>query len=325
MRRKFMTNVVRVHGLGMRVLGTHVLGTQRRCRTKAAFTLVELLVVIAVIGVLISLLLPAVQAAREAARRTSCFNNLKQIGLALHMYHDSLRTLPSGWIALDPASGLPLPDGEPGWAWGAMVLPFLEQANISDRLINYGLPITDPVHQTARTTVLKIYRCPSDPGDDLFDLPSEADPSTILARLATSNYVGCFGHGEVEFCEHQPPGTICRGSGTFFHMVGVRFADIRDGLSQTFLVGERSSRYGYSTWLGVVSGAKEAMERVVGVADHLPNTKGIHLDDFSSQHPAGANFLLGDGSVRLINERMDLRVFQAMGTRAGGEAVELPQ
>lgn len=297
---------------------------QHKQRVPCGFTLVELLVVITVIGILIALLLPAVQAAREAARRTSCFNNLKQVGLALHMYHDALRSLPSGWIAMDAATGLPLPDGEPGWAWGSLVLPYLEQVNLSDRLINYGLPITDPFHQAARGTSLKVYRCPSDPGDDFFDLHQEDDPSVVLARLATGNYVGCFGHGEVELCEGRPPGTICTGEGTFFHMIAVRFGDIRDGLSNTILVGERSSRYGYSTWLGVVSGGEEALERVVGVADHPPNTKGIHLDDFSSQHPAGANFCLADGSVRLINERIDIQVFRAMGTRAGHEPV-VPQ
>ncbi|GIW93936.1 MAG: hypothetical protein KatS3mg110_1977 [Pirellulaceae bacterium] len=288
---------------------------------RAGFTLVELLVVIAIIGLLVALLLPAVQAAREAARRTSCFNNLKQIGLALHMYHDALGSLPSGWIAIDPATRLPWPEGEPGWAWASMVLPFLEQANVSSQLINYGIPIADPVHQAARQTSLKIYRCPSDPGNEFFDLPEEDDPSVVLVRLPAANYVGCFGLQQIHDCEGLPPGTICRGDGTFFHMIGVRFSDIRDGLSNTFLVGERSSLYGYSTWLGVVSGGEEAMARVLGSVDHPPNTKGIHLEDFSSHHPAGANFLLGDGSVRLIDERIDLAVFHALATRAGNEPV----
>ncbi len=286
-----------------------------------AFTLVELLVVIAIIGLLIALLLPAVQAAREAARRTSCFNNLKQIGIALHMYHDALGSLPSGWIATDPASRLPWPEGEPGWAWAAMLLPFTEQVNISNQMINFGFPISDPLHQAARQTSLKIYRCPSDPGNDFFDLPEEGDPSVVLVRLPTANYIGCFGLQKIESCEGLPPGTICQGDGTFFHMKGVQFADIRDGLSNTILIGERSSVFGYSTWMGVVPGGEEAMARVLGVLDHPPNSKGTHLEDFSSQHPAGANFLLGDGSVRLINDQIDLAVFHALATRAGGEPV----
>jgi prepilin-type N-terminal cleavage/methylation domain-containing protein len=266
---------------------------------RSAFTLVELLVVIAIIGVLVALLLPAVQAAREAARRTSCFNNLKQLGLALHNYHDTLGSLPSGWMGLDPVSGAPLPTGEPGWGWAALLLPYLEQGNAQDKLINFGLPITHSVHQQARQFSIPIYRCPSDVGEDHFNLVSEDDPNIVLARLAS-------------------------GEGMFFHLRPVRFADVLDGLSNTLCVGERSSRFGHSTWLGVVSEGEEALVRVVGIADHPPNTKGIHLDDFSSHHPAGANFLISDGSVRLITEQIDLDVYRGLATRHGGEAVAVP-
>ena len=99
-----------------------------------AFTLVELLVVIAIIGILIALLLPAVQAAREAARRMSCTNNLKQLGLGLHMYHDVHKTLPIGWLGFD-SSGKPHFEGDPGWAWSARILPFIEQQSLYDNLI----------------------------------------------------------------------------------------------------------------------------------------------------------------------------------------------
>jgi prepilin-type N-terminal cleavage/methylation domain-containing protein len=291
---------------------------------RSAFTLVELLVVIAIIGVLVALLLPAVQAAREAARRTSCFNNLKQLGLALHNYHDTLGSLPSGWMGLDPVSGAPLPTGEPGWGWAALLLPYLEQGNAQDKLINFGLPITHSVHQQARQFSIPIYRCPSDVGEDHFNLVSEDDPNIVLARLASANYVGMFGISDVDDCEDAPVGTICRGEGMFFHLRPVRFADVLDGLSNTLCVGERSSRFGHSTWLGVVSEGEEALVRVVGIADHPPNTKGIHLDDFSSHHPAGANFLISDGSVRLITEQIDLDVYRGLATRHGGEAVAVP-
>ncbi len=295
--------------------------SQRALRARAAFTLIELLVVIAIIGILISLLLPAVQAAREAARRTSCFNNMRQIGLALHTYHDTHRVLPSGWIAVDPGTQRPLATGEPGWGWAALLLPYLEQSNVQTQLLDMHRAITDPVNEAGRTHVLDVYRCPSDVGTEHFDLPSEDDPNVIVARLAASNYVGVFGTEEIHDCEGLPIGLRCEGSGVFFHLSHVNFASVSDGLSNTIFVGERSARHGYSTWVGSVREGSEAMARIVGVADHPPNTKGAHLDDFSSEHPAGANFLLGDGSVRLINNQIDELVYRAISTRSGGEPV----
>jgi prepilin-type N-terminal cleavage/methylation domain-containing protein/prepilin-type processing-associated H-X9-DG protein len=287
-------------------------------RSHSAFTLVELLVVIAIIGLLVALLLPAVQAAREAARRISCFNNLKQIGLGLHNYHDVLGSLPTGWLGFDPASGLPLPEGEPGWAWAALLLPYLEQDNVQQQLIDFNVPILHSANDAARAYSISLYRCPSDASDYHFELLSEGT-GAALARMASANYVGVFGVREIEDCEGAPPGTICAGEGVFFHLSRTKFSHVLDGLSNTLFAGERSSRYGYSTWLGVVTGAEEAMPRVVGIADHPPNTKGLHLDDFSSNHPAGANFLLGDGSVRLINEKIDEGVYRALATRAQNE------
>ena len=99
-------------------------------------------------------------------------------------------------------------------------------------------------------------------------------------------------------------------------------SDVSDGLSQTFFVGERSARHGYSTWLGAVVGGDEPVARILGIADHAPNAEGGHLDDFSSEHPQGTNFLLGDGSVRLISESIDLRVYASMATRDGHEVID---
>ena len=134
------------------------------------FTLVELLVVIAIIGVLIALLLPAVQASREASRRASCSNNLKQIGLALHMHHDTYKRLPAGWRGRDPGNGEPHWFGLPGWGWAAYTLPCLEQTAVYENLVHLDLPITDPANDDARVTPIKTFRCPTDVGERTFDL-----------------------------------------------------------------------------------------------------------------------------------------------------------
>jgi prepilin-type N-terminal cleavage/methylation domain-containing protein/prepilin-type processing-associated H-X9-DG protein len=286
-------------------------------RHRRAFTLVELLVVIAIIGILVALLLPAVQAAREAARRTSCFNNMKQIGLALHNYHDTYKSLPPGWLADDPATRLPMPEGDNGWGWASLLFPFLEQNNLAQS-VQYGRPILDSANDAARVHYVPLYRCPSDVQSWRrdFDLGTA---SNGLVTLAIANYVGMFGTQELEDCEGQAAGFTCLGDGTFQHQQGIRFADVADGLSNTYAVGERSSRIEHSTWVGAIPEGDEAFARILGIADHPPNAGGIHLDDLMSEHPAGTNFLLADGSVRLVVETIDLTVYQAYATRAGSE------
>jgi len=282
----------------------------------SAFTLVELLVVIAVIGILVALLLPAVQMAREAARGTSCKNNLKQIGLALHNYHDLMGQFPAGW-------GADQPEGIPGWGWASAILPQMEQQPLSHQ-IRRDLPIADPANAAVRVTVIKNYLCPSDgtrpkvypigtggfPGDDV----DEASP---LFEVARSNYVGVFGTFELE----DAPSA---GNGVFFHNSIVEFASIADGLSNTLLVGERESSLGGSVWTGMISQANEPMARVVGITDHTPNTPTRHFDDFSSRHVGGVHFLLGDGSVRRYDDSIDETLYRALATRDGKEGVTAP-
>jgi len=283
---------------------------------RSAFTLVELLVVIAIIGILVALLLPAVQMAREAARAASCKNNLKQLGLALHNYHDVMGQLPSGWIADQP-------EGVPGWGWSTGLLAQLEQAAVEQNLINRNLPIADPANQAAREHVLPILICPSDTGPHVFPIGADdatgpsVDSGTPVFKVAKSNYVGVFGTIEIE----DVPSA---GDGVFFHNSCIRFADIIDGLSNTLVIGERRSKLGGSVWCGVIEGVAEPMARVVGISDHTPNHPAGHFDDFSSHHPSGVHFLLGDGSVSRYNDTIDLAVYQALCTRAGGEAVQAP-
>lgn len=285
-------------------------------RPPTGFTLVELLVVIAVIGILVGLLLPAVQMAREAARAASCKNNLKQVGLALHLYHDTFQELPAGWIADEP-------EGPPGWGWSSAILPQLEQEAVAKTMIRRNLPIADPANQAAREHVLKILLCPTDGNTHQFMIGAEdsttenIDEGTPVFRVARSNYVGVHGTEEIE---DNPS----KGKGVFFHNSRINFADIRDGLSNTFIVGERNSKLGGSVWTGVIEGVAEPMARIVGIADHTPNTPTAHFDDFASYHPSGVHFLLGDGSVSRIHDTIDHAVYQALCTRAGRESVSAP-
>ena len=290
-----------------------------------AFTLVELLVVIAIIGILIALLLPAVQAAREAARRSSCNNNLKQVGIALHLYHDVHHCLPPGWISQHPNSGQPYWLGQPGWGWGSRILPYLEQASISNSLIDSSLPMTHASHDEARVFPIRIYICPSDTGDDVFVMKPGPMPAPNYSTgftdtdVAKSNYIGVF--GTIQMLAACGSGGDCVGNGSIVFRRGFRFADLQDGLSQTFIVGERSSEHSPSTWLGVFAGAAHAPGRITAVATMPPNSDQGAAFNFSSFHPAGTNFLAGDGSVKLVAETIDMSTYHALCTRADGDLV----
>jgi prepilin-type N-terminal cleavage/methylation domain-containing protein/prepilin-type processing-associated H-X9-DG protein len=297
-------------------------GNRQRQR---AFTLVELLVVITIIGMLVALLLPAVQAAREAARRMSCTNNMKQIGIALHLYHDENRRLPMGWHATDPSTGDPHWFGLPGWGWAARILPQMEQNGIYNNLINFDLPITDSANAEARVMAIPCYQCPSDAGPATFELqgggPFVGSGSFSPVELSTNNYIGVF--GTLDFHTISP---ACKGNGCFILERSLEFRDIRDGLSNTFMVGERSSALAPSTWVGVVTGGQHAPARICGVATYPPNSAAQpvqYFHNFSSRHPSGTNFLLADGSVRMVSQAITESVYHALCTRAGDEVVDL--
>ena len=298
---------------------------------RRGFTLIELLVVIAIIAVLIALLLPAVQQAREAARRTQCKNNLKQIGLALHNYHDLFKTFPPGYISVDETTGQMTPvDGGSGAGWALLILPQVDQAPLYNRF-NLNLRITDPVNAPLIKTVMPAFVCPSDSAPSpTWMLHEEGNPTNVLAELATANYVATFGTVSLDDCEN-PPGTApvsaqgqCVGNGSIYHNSRVKMRDFMDGTSNTVFVGERRTREEndwWSTWAGMVAGGEEAGQRVLGCLDHRPNHPATHFDDYGSLHVGGTQFLMADGHVRFMSENIDTALYQALGTIRGGEIV----
>jgi prepilin-type N-terminal cleavage/methylation domain-containing protein/prepilin-type processing-associated H-X9-DG protein len=233
---------------------------------RRAFTLIELLVVIAIIGVLIGLLLPAVQKIREAANRMQCANNLKQIGLALHNYHDVNNRFPPGYVDRNTnPNSTPDNDLGPGWGWASFLLPYVEQDNLYKQInFNQGVGIGSNV--AVCQLPLKIFQCPSDPYQDVVPL-WDSNFTTPIATVAHGNYVGCNGWEECfngaggnpqpgGGADGLPGGFGQAGIGLFYRNSRTRIADVTDGLSNTIIAGERSANHAPSTWTGAVTGAR---------------------------------------------------------------------
>lgn len=308
-------------------------------RRAGGFTLIELLVVIAIVGVLAGLLLPAVQQAREAARRARCVNNLKQMGLALHNYAERHGVLPPGYVSNWDASARV--ETGPGWGWGGMILPDLEQQALA-REVGFDRSLSAPESRTVRCASLEVFLCPSDAMPLTWTASSGSmqvvkgilvEQTLPLCDVAGGNYVGMFGVGE--------PGVD--GDGVLFRNSAVRLGDIRDGLSQTLCVGERSIALrdrGHATWAGVVPGAdfwtcngqgdpdavggcvkEDASGMVLGHTGegHGPGDPWGDVNQFFSRHGRGSNFLFCDGHVRWLALGIDYNTYKALSTRSGGE------
>jgi prepilin-type N-terminal cleavage/methylation domain-containing protein/prepilin-type processing-associated H-X9-DG protein len=310
---------------------------------RSGFTLIELLVVIAIIAVLIALLLPAVQSAREAARRIQCVNNLKQIGLALHNYQESRGSLPGAdmvWNSATPTelSGL------------SNILPYLEQSTAFNS-INFDFSYQDPTNFTVMMTVVNGFICPSDL------------PNPIPSLGAQTNYMADMGSGIVWQLNVGINASLPPPNGVFYGDSATKFANITDGLSNTGFFSERILADGNNAIVSPIADVffspgfpttlDDALQQclavdIYNVANQFPLFMGapwlngqhifLHVSPPdsrscgffvalratmppSSRHPGGVNFLLGDGSVKFIKDSINLQVWRALGTRAGGEVI----
>jgi len=295
-------------------------------RSHRGFTLIELLVVIAIIAILIALLLPAVQQAREAARRSSCKNNLKQIGLALHNYHDTHLTFPPGMI--DASSGQNA--GLAGWGWMVFLLPFVEETNLYQSLKVSSATLDQHRNSTTETVTTAETRTPISG----FMCPSDIGPSVNANRggHAKTNYVGVYGSGYSTsnasggYLDTNSKST--RFNGMFAGNSNVRMRDLVDGSSNTFAVGEVENKnrqggvwighFGASRWGGVFFDA-----RIGTLINAMANTDPAWAKDnvFSSLHTGGAHFLKADGSVHFISENISGITYENLSNRKDGNVV----
>jgi prepilin-type N-terminal cleavage/methylation domain-containing protein/prepilin-type processing-associated H-X9-DG protein len=316
-------------------------------RRNTAFTLVELLVVIAIIGILIGMLLPAVQGARESGRRIQCSNNMKQIGLALHSYHQAHNTLPagSGGVTYKPEYHVMSP-------WAAALLPYIGQQSHFDRF-NFKEDMRHADNADAVVIPVAVYRCPSDTDDgnggvlDNRTLAYSRNPPVSMAMW----YPGSMGPTHMDACPFCPDpnpsadnsnwccqgwnfGNSASGSipiGTHAGMfsryhIGVTFKQVKDGLSNTLMNGETIPSHcrwncafgnNFSTYSTNIP--LNNMEDAGDSHGQWYRTCG-----FKSRHPGGASFTMGDGSVHFLSELIDFEVYNNLGTRAGREVATLP-
>lgn len=306
------------------------------------FTLVELLVAIAIIGILVALLLPAVQAAREAAARTQVQNNLKQLGIALQSFHDIHGHLPAGYVGdfNDPQADPQTLDGPPGWGWGALILTQLEEQSLYDQL-RRDRPCWDPANAHWTATRLSVFLNPAAP-DDGQPMSVKGRSGQLLGRFGKSHFVANVGHDEPWGYSTGDHKKIANGP--FYRNSQVRFSEITDGLTKTVFIGEHAI-ISEKTWVGVVPGAEvcpndpgrfpftecdEAATLVLAHSGpapdevdviHPPNFPTCHVCQMYSPYAAGAYVLLGDGSVRLIQPTISVDVWAALCSIRGGEEV----
>lgn len=303
--------------------------TFRKNYQRSGFTVVELLVVISVIGILIGLLLPAVQAAREAARKMQCSNNLKQVGLALHLYHDLNRQFPAadGWTGIAPCP----PPVRVSWSWSASILQFLEQRALYEQL-NFSVwpSHNSPSNLKAIRTLVPVYQCPSAPANDLVAytgaIPGSRDAAeTNYSAIATNRLRTYNEFSLIPLCQPIWPKTP---TGVMHSFSETGFRDILDGSSSTVMVGETD--YSLSDPLatnttfcpdGCLIGKAWSFRNSISSARGINQEPSFEDTGIQSSHAGGAFLLFADGHVSFFSEQMDQSVLSALTTRRGHEVI----
>ena len=279
-------------------------------RRATGFTLVELLVVIAIIGILVALLLPAIQSAREAARRTSCVNNEVQLALAIHSYEFHFETLPSG--VTNPTG--PIRNEPQGLhiSWIVRILPYMEE-NTLFKHFDTALGAYAPANAKVRAAVVATLICPSEPGED----------SNEEHNIAYNNYVGC--HNDLEAPIDKD------NHGLLFLNSKIRYSEIEDGSSKTILLSEKLVS---PDELGWVSGTRATLRNTGSKPNSGPRpdwskdapkeqpSNSLAVGGFSSRHPGGINAAFGDGSVHFISDDIDPELLHQLGNRADGQIMK---
>lgn len=331
----------------------------KNCGRRQAFTLVELLVVIAIIGILVALLLPAVQAAREAARRMSCSNNMKQLGLALHNYHDTFKVFPANFDGS-------LNQGRISFSWIVHTLPFIEQGPLYNQFDFRVDPtnkfIDNNVNRPLRQTVIAALACPSNPHPNPLPNRQQLDYNWTSGwdlNGARTDYKGNMGFiwtgwrdcsgtstpvGSTSNAPWIDPNSAITGfqnGGMFFYNGSLKIAQIIDGTANTVAVFEDHNWAGglgppnrpyTSDWnyAGLWVAPMGAINQVDGAINSYPQPGGPNgnydprCTNWSSAHPGGAQCTLADGSVRFMSQTTDLNTLQAVSTRNGSESIALP-
>jgi prepilin-type processing-associated H-X9-DG protein len=297
------------------------LETGRRAGQRGAFTVLELLVVTSIIGVLIGLMLPALMAARESARRLQCTSNLHEIGLAVQQHHDAAKHLPQAWKSSA--------DGLSGYGWAVALLPYLEERDLGSA-VNVRLTVADARNDSLRSARVELMQCPSDISEPTFELHADSHggmgdedwlksaseverelaDSASLVLLPAANYVGVFGTMEADDSFPAPA-----GDGPIVSHRRVRYADLERGQSHTLVIGERTTAMVPSTWLGVDFHGEDAACRLVGSAITTPSCETCDECEFGSRHSGGSNFAWADGHVSLVSDDIDPIEYQQLAKR----------